>query len=196
MRPLLIVVALLALACATAQPPTPKREPGMPPGWTADTTSGEIVHVASGFRFREQRLRCMRGEARAYDASGENVSIGYDCPSGVWLTFYVYPKSPGETPSDHFRVVLGEIAAAHEKVQLDRAVETNLPLGARTLPGYVAFLRWREPLRDVGSLTLLIPDGTRFVKVRASFPLDGSNRLFEEALQLGEALLRSAAPGA
>ena len=189
---LFLATALVAVACAS-RPPAQAPRVEKPPAWANDASSGDIVLTASGYRFAALHRGCERGELRDYDASGDNVSVAYDCPSRMWLTIYVYANSYGGTPDppDHFRGVVGDVFATHAGTKVQRAIELPLPLGTRTLPGFSAFLSWPEPRGEIGSIVMLIPDGARFVKVRVSFPLDASDRPIEEALQLANDVLRA-----
>lgn len=149
--------------------------------------------TASGYRFAALHGGCQRGAVHDYDGSGDNVSVAYDCPTPMWFTIYVYANSYGGVPHppDHFRGVVGDVFATHAGAKVENAVEVSLPLGTRTLPGFSALLSWPEPDGEMGSFLLLIPDGNRFVKVRVSFLLDGSDRPFEDALRLADVVLRA-----
>lgn len=193
-KAVVLAAALATVACAS-RPPAPSPRVEKPTAWTSDAASGDVVLTASGYRFAALQKGCERGEVHEFDASGDNVSVAYDCPSLLWLTIYVYANSYGGVPNppDHFRGVVGDVLAAHAGATVERAVELPLPLGTRTIPGFTAFLSWPEPKGEIGSFLMLIPDGARFVKVRVSFPLDGSDRPIEDALLLADAVLRAVA---
>jgi hypothetical protein len=197
-----IAVAALLLAwlgCASAQTRPGAGPDSLPPGWSIDGASGDLVHAGSGLRFAAQREGCARVDPHAFDASGENVSIGYNCADApIWLTAYVYPASFGGAPSppEHFRMVVTDALVAHPGAQVDRAQETTLPLGARRVRGFHALLHWTQDEREIDSLLVLIPDGSRFVKVRTSTARhDLGDARIERAWQLTLAVLRGAVPG-
>jgi hypothetical protein len=189
MRAAVAVALLPFLGCATAQPG----------GWRIDGPARELVHVSSGFRFPVEQQGCQRVNPHAYDEAGENVSVGYGCSDPkLWLTIYLYPTWFGGAPDplEHFKMVVSDALAHHEYAQVDRAVEMPLPLGTRTVEGFNAFLQWSEDGRQVGSFVVLIPDGTRFVKVRTSVVLDESGASIRKAWELTLAVLRSVLPPA
>jgi hypothetical protein len=126
------------------------------------------------------------------------VSIGYDCPGTPWLTVYVYPNSFGGAPDphDHFDMVIEDVVAFSPTAQLAWRTPSDLKLGSRTLQGFEARLDWADTQGTFGSLAVLVPDGDRFVKVRASALLDGSDARFERARELAHLVLERAAPEA
>jgi hypothetical protein len=196
---LALALLVLAVGCASTQPPSgPARAP-LPAGWRIDASTRELVHVGSLYHFAATHRGCTRVDPHAYDASGANVSVGYQCTDRVlWLTFYVYPNSFGGAPdpTEHFRMVVSEVLVSHDGAELERAVQMNLPLGSRIMTGYNAFLHWYQRDDEIGSFVVLIPDGDRFVKVRTSFLLDGTSRPVEDAWGFTLDLLRTAAPAA
>jgi hypothetical protein len=192
-------VALLVLAIGCAASPLGPQSPStsLPAGWRVDPDNGDLVHVVSAFHFAQTQRGCDRVNPHAYDESGENVSVGYNCRSRVlWLTVYVYPTGFGGAPSprDHFRQVISDVVAVHAGAALDRATEMDLPLGSRNVRGFNAFLHWTQAEGEIGSFLVLIPDGPHFVKVRTSFLLDGTGAPLAEAWQLTLSVLHSAAP--
>jgi hypothetical protein len=190
------LLAVALAACATK--PQPRPGDLLPPGWHLDAETRELVHVSSGFHFAEWLEECVRGMPHDYDAAGENVSVGYDCPDTPWLTIYVYPNSFGGAPDpqDHFDLVLHDVVAMSPTAQLKWRTPSDLKLGSRTMPGFEARLDWLDSYGSFGSLALLIPDGDRFVKVRASARLDGSDTRFARARELAHLVLERAAEGA
>ena len=199
MHRLALGLLALAIGCASTQaPPGPARAP-LPAGWRLDDSTRELVHVGSLFHFAAIHRGCARVDPHAYDASGANVSVGYNCADRVlWLTFYVYPSSFGGAPDPtaHFRMVVSDALVSHDGAEVERAVQMNLPLGSRIMTGYNAFLHWYERDDEIGSFVVLIPDGDRFVKVRTSFLLDGTARPVDDAWGFTLDLLRTAAPAA
>lgn len=189
------VLLLVLTACATPPRTGPgSADPGegLPRGWSTDRATAEFVHAATGFRFAPMRGDCLRTQPHNYDATGENTSVGYNCPqSGAWLTFYVYPTAYGGLPEPerHFRAVVGDALSAHPGSQVERAAQTSLPLGARVLPAFAAQVRWFEDEREVGSFVVLVPDGERFVKVRSSVGLGVADEGLDTAWKLTEDVL-------
>jgi len=192
---LLLVLATLALSCASpdgARVGSTSADGSMPPGWTLDAATSDAIHTTSGFRFAATRNGCTRLTPHDFDATGENASVGYQCPSGVWLTAYVYPRAFGGAPdpAEHFEGVIGDVFGAHPTAELKRAAEMQLPLGARTLPGFTAYLEWIAEESEVGSFAVLVPDGPRFAKIRTSFPLASTSPPIDEAWRLTLDVLR------
>jgi hypothetical protein len=200
-RATLAVCWLLMIGCASAPASGPQgAAPGakLPAGWSADPESSDLVHEGSGFRFAPTRNGCTRLAPHVFDDAGANASVGYDCPlTGTWLTFYVYPASFGDTPEpmEHFQLVVADALHAHPGARVERAVQRDLPLGPRELPGFLAYVQWFDESREVGSFVVLVPDGPSFVKVRTSFILGLSDRSLEEAWRLTEDVLRSVTSG-
>ena len=199
-RLLTAAIPLFLIGCASWRPTLQESIGPTLASWRIEEPTGELIHVASGYRFAKERQGCERVNPHVYDESGENVSVGYNCPNPtLWLTVYIYPTAFGDTPnpSEHFRLVISEALAFHEKAKVDIAAEMPLPLGTRTVNGFNAFLHWSENKESIGSFAVLIPDGNRFVKVRTSFVLDESD---ESALPLKRAwdltldVLRSVGP--
>lgn len=200
---LAIAAAVAAFACASSGPPAETADrsaasgTSLAPGWVEDRATADVVHEASGFRFAPTRNGCARTPPHAFDAVGDNASVGYDCPAnGVWLTLFSYPSSFGGTPDprEHFELVVSDVLATHAGAAVRRAVEMPLPLGARELPGFNAYVEWIDREQETGSFVVLIPDGARFVKVRTSFPLGSTNPPVQDAWQLTLAVLGALAP--
>lgn len=159
----------------------------------------DFVHDSTGFHFAPMRGECRRGVPHNYDATGDNTSIGYSCPqSGAWLTLYVYPTSLGGLPDppQHFRGVVGDALSANPGAKVERAVQGPVPLGSREWPGFIAYLRWFEAEREVGSFVVLVPYGDRFVKVRTSIGLGVADENLDIAWRLTNQVLSSLTEGA
>lgn len=200
MRAFFAALTVVVLACASPEPRSAGRvavDDRVPPGWTRDPATADVVHDSSGFRFAAVRNGCVRSTPHDFDETGDNVSVGYNCSaSGVWLTVYVYPRSFGDTPepSEHFKLVVSDALSANPGAEVRRAAHLTLPLGAREVSGFNAYLQWIAQDDEVGSFVVLVPDGSRFVKVRTSFPLGSTNPPLKEAWSLTLAVLRSVSP--
>jgi hypothetical protein len=197
MKAILAVASLASIACASGSPSSPRDADlaaRLPVGWRIDSPSRDLIHERSGFHFTPTRNGCTRVAPHDFDDTGENAAIGYNC-SHVWLTFYVYPTSFGGTPEpmEHFKLVVSDALTARPGAEVERAVRREVPVGFRVLPGFVAYLTWRDEAGDVGSWVVLVPDGPRFVKVRTTFLRDRTDRSLREAWELTEAVLRAVA---
>ncbi len=134
----------------------------------------------------------LRREVVTVDNKGEHISVDYKREDGqLRATVYLYPKDFGETPDprEHFAASMSALIESYQEVRRETAIERALPLGRRERPGFVAFFRYRERSKQVGSLLFLVPVGERFVKVRTTVSIETGDEQLGEALGAGLELL-------
>jgi hypothetical protein len=94
----------------------------------AVSLDGNIVHIASGFSFPNKIGDFQRVMARQYEATGRDVSVGYNNDkSQVAATIFLYP-SRGRLLETEFVVRENEIVAQHQGTKLvDRGTALITP---------------------------------------------------------------------
>jgi hypothetical protein len=94
----------------------------------AVSLDGNMVHVASGFSFPNKIGDFQRVMARQYEATGKDVSVGYnDEKPQVAATFFIY-LSRGRLIETEFVVRENEIVAQHQGTKLvDRGTALITP---------------------------------------------------------------------
>lgn len=156
-----VVAALLLAACASSLV-RPFR-PGAVPG--------EIIHEDSGFTFPARIGSFARVSGFQYDASGRDISIGYDGDIPSMVTVYVYPAG-----NHDFESVLvsqsAQVLIAHPGARVTgrRTVHVT-PAGVSAEAVSFSFSgNFQGRQQPLHSELVLARHGERFVKYRITYP--------------------------
>jgi hypothetical protein len=153
-----------------------------------------LIYSPLHLRFPPTLGGLVRTDPATFDEDGSNVSIGYHGVSErIDLTLYIYPRSFGgiSDPEEHFKSAIGAALQLSPRGKLERAAPKPLPLGSDEVPGYAALIHWPSSEGETASFLFLAPRGHRFVKLRATFLLDGSGAPIRRAAELSMRLLES-----
>jgi len=158
---------------------------------------GEMAHAASGILFPEHVLGFARGQIRAYDSSGRDVSVGYDLvdpQNPVVITVYVYPApkltsigSPADVvetvrrklTDNHFQGVKAEIMRSHPQASLLSERQTAMQFQGQSLYGRSARFKSRERFahrtQPVISHAEVFAFGKWLIKFRITHPTESED---------------------
>ncbi len=110
---------------------------------------------------------------RARDKQYRNtLSAGYDNRHlHLAITVYLYDRdaSAADADAQEFGAVIGEILAVHRGATLGAKTRETLALAGLPTVADRAYFDWVEPGERVGSFLWLVPQGTRYLKVRATY---------------------------
>lgn len=145
-----IALAVMLWGCATS-PPQPK-----------STRPGDVGHHDSGIVFPEAISEFRRGEVRAYDAKGRDMSAAYyltDPRNQISITVYVYPGpklisigSPGNLVDTarkrltdaHFEAIKADLSKRHPQSSLVSEQESAMQFRGQSLYGRTAAFKSEE----------------------------------------------------
>lgn len=161
-------------------------------------TSGTYVHASSRFSFPERIGTFRRVEIRKYDQEGRDIGVGYNSPSPVVMTVYVYPgpKDFALTPAaksmsasevvldSHFRGCEHAVLKEHPDAKLLGEARCKLVQGRQEFEGRKAVfsMQYRYGMTSQPSVselyvfviepgTKFLLTGRQFVKYRATYPV-------------------------
>lgn len=180
LRPAVLLVYLFALLVPAASGAT--ADPFVRP----KDKDGALVHRYSRFSFPARLGRFQRVMPLQYDATGRDVSVGYNLgfPPTV-VTIYVYPVG-GATLEQEFARLQREVTGMHANPRLvDRGTTTVSPAKIRVLSAeYTYTERFAGRVQPVRSTLLVARRGGLFVEYRISYPAESAPVAGKPARQL------------
>jgi hypothetical protein len=125
-----------------------------------------------------------------------SIAAGYNVPAmRLAVTFYVYDREEQGEDADlnEVRAAIGEILQYHSGSKMEMAGGTQLPLGGRKTAAKGAMFTWSDSHADYGSFLWIVPKGTRYLKVRATYPRPpgSEGETMERALEAVNELARN-----
>lgn len=160
----------------------------MPPEMKSIVVSGDYVHPKSGFVFPEKFGKLERSGVAQFDASGNDVAIGYDVVEGdvqIAATIYVTPPArttAGErlTLEQHFKLEAASIMQLHAKSSSTPPWTPKQTKNLEQAPGHAILFRYVESFhgesQPVESFLQVFEYEGWVVKYRISYPESQSKR--------------------
>lgn len=180
LRTAILLTVLLALLAPTVDGAT--ADPFVQP----KDRNGPLVHRYSGFSFPAQLGRFHRVMPLQYDASGRDVSVGYNLGlPPIVITIYVYPVGQLGLEQELARLQQ-EINGMHSNARLvTRGTTTVSPSKVRALSAeYTYTEKFAGAIQPLQSTLLVARRGQTFVEYRISHTAESSPVAAKLARQL------------
>ena len=122
---------------------------------------------------------------RAYRNS---VAAGYNRPQHqLAITSYLYDRADDSAAGDanEKRALVAEIMHVHPNATLEQGGATSLTVGGKPSPGVGGLFTWVEDGNDIASFYWLMPRGSRYLKIRATYvrPIGGEGEAMSSTLK-------------
>ena len=118
-------------------------------------------------------------EVAAIRAFRNTTVVGYNRPlHRLAITAYLFDRESDSEPADikELRDTVAEIFKVHPGTVLETSGKADLPVGGVAMPAFVGMFRWEEGEDDFASFVWIVPRGSRYLKLRATYvrPLAGA----------------------
>lgn len=121
-----------------------------------------------------------------------NTSVaGYNRPlHRLAITTYLFDRETDSESGDakELRNTIAEILQVHPGAVLEMSGKTTLPVGGVPTPGYGGMFRWEEGGNDLASFLWIVPRGSRYLKLRATYvrPHGGEGEAMGEVIKVSQ----------
>lgn len=133
-----------------------------------------------------QRSASQRAAMSAY----RNTTVaGYNRPlHRLAITAYLFDRETDSESADteELRNTITEILQSHKGAVLERSGKTDLVVGGVTAAGFGGMFRWSEGGDDLASFLWIVPRGSRYLKLRATYvrPHGGEGEAMGEVIKV------------